>query len=251
MIRSHARALLAAAALLALAPAGASPAVLIELFTAQGCSTCPPADKLLSALGADPDLGKELVPLAFHVTYWDTKDWRDRFSDKAWTQRQQDYLTAIGKGDLYTPQAVVAGGYRCIGSNVTCIHEGVEVAKKKPQGTVTLTPTSTSGDKVELTVEAQPPAGGAALDVMVAVYESGLDTDVKGGENAHKTLHDDYVVRRLERAFTVSGDGAKQQTVKLKLDRDWVRANLGVAAFLQDPKTREVYGAAAIKLPAS
>jgi len=218
-------------------------AVLVELFTAQGCSTCPPADRLLSAMGSDPDLSKQVVPLAFHVDYWNTSSWRDRFSDAAWTKRQNDYVIGAGGTQVYTPQMVIAGGKQCIGSDVKCIKEGVETATAQAQGTVTVVPT-TRGDQVEVAVTAQLPAGQRALDVMVALYESGLDTEVSGGENAHKTLHDDYVVRRLQRAFKVSGAGEKKDSVTLRLDKDWQRGSLGVAVFLQDPKTHQIYGAA-------
>ena len=223
--------------------ANARAAVLVELFTAQGCSTCPPADRLLSAMGSDPDLSKQVVPLAFHVDYWNTSSWRDRFSDAAWTKRQNDYVIGAGGTQVYTPQMVIAGGKQCIGSDVKCIKEGVETATAQAQGTVTVVPT-TRGDQVEVAVTAQLPAGQRALDVMVALYESGLDTEVSGGENAHKTLHDDYVVRRLQRAFKVSGAGEKKDSVTLRLDKDWQRGSLGVAVFLQDPKTRLIYGAA-------
>jgi hypothetical protein len=223
--------------------AGARAAVLVELFTAQGCSTCPPADRLLSAMGSDPDLGKEVVPLAFHVDYWNTSSWRDRFSDAAWTKRQNDYVIGAGGTQVYTPQLVIAGGKQCIGSDVKCIQAAVEGAKAQPQGVVSVAPTM-RGDRIDVAVTAQLPAGQKNLDVMVALYENGLDTQVSGGENAHKTLHDDYVVRRLQRAFKVSGTGEKKESVTLRLDKDWQRGSLGVAAFLQDPKSHQVFGAA-------
>ena len=77
-----------------LAAVPANGAVLLELFTSQGCSSCPPADRLLIAMGKDPDLAKQVVPLAFHVDYWNRLGWRDRFSDAAWTRRQGDYASA-------------------------------------------------------------------------------------------------------------------------------------------------------------
>ncbi|HEV8237767.1 MAG TPA: DUF1223 domain-containing protein [Thermoanaerobaculia bacterium] len=230
--------------------AGARAAVLVELFTAQGCSTCPPADRLLSAMGSDPDLSKQVVPLAFHVDYWNTTSWHDRFSDAAWTKRQNDYVIDAGGTQVYTPQLVIAGGKQCIGSDVNCIKGGVEAAAAQPQGAVSIVPT-TRGDQVDVAVTAQLPAGQRALDVMVALYESNLDTEVSGGENAHKTLHDDYVVRHLQRAFKLSGAGEKKDSVTLRLDKDWKRGNLGVAVFLQDPKSHQVYGAASAQVPSS
>ena len=242
------RVVLAALMMTTLSAVAGDAAVLVELFTAQGCSTCPPADRLLSAMGSDPDLGKQVVPLAFHVTYWDTDAWRDRFSDVAWTKRQKEYVLAAGGERIYTPQMVVGGAAQCVGSDVKCIKAGVEAAAAKAQGAVTVVP-AVRGGEVAVTVTAQAPAGQKALDVMVALYESGLDTEVRGGENAQKTLHDDYVVRRLQRAFRLSGEGQRQQALTFELEPEWQRGKLGVAAFLQDPKTHQVYGAAATALP--
>ena len=242
------RVLLAAVVVATLTASVGDAAVLVELFTAQGCSSCPPADRLLTAMGSDPDLGKQVVPLAFHVTYWNTDAWTDRFSDMAWTKRQKEYVIAAGGERIATPQMVIAGGAQCVGSDVACIKAGVEAAQAKPQGAVSVVP-AVRGGEVAVTVTAQAPVGQKSLDVMVALYENGLSTDVRGGENAHKTLHDDYVVRRLQRAFKLSGDGQREQAVTLKLDPSWQRGKLGVAAFLQDPKTHQVFGAAAAPLP--
>ncbi|HXT19319.1 MAG TPA: DUF1223 domain-containing protein [Thermoanaerobaculia bacterium] len=242
------RVLLVASVVATLCAGAAGAAVLVELFTAQGCSSCPPADRLLTAMGSDPDLGSQVVPLAFHVTYWNTDAWHDRFSDAAWTKRQKEYVIGAGGERIYTPQMVIAGGAQCVGSDVKCIKAGVEAAAAKAQGAVSVAP-AVRGGELAVTVTAQAPAGQKSLDVMVALFESGLDTDVRGGENAHKTLHDDYVVRRLQRAFKVSGEGQRQEAVTLKLDPSWQRGKLGVAAFLQDPKTRQVFGAAAMPVP--
>jgi hypothetical protein len=242
------RMVLAALMMTTLLAGAGDAAVLVELFTAQGCSSCPPADRLLTAMGSDPDLGKQVVPLAFHVTYWNTDAWRDRFSDAAWTKRQKEYVIAARGERIYTPQMVIGGGVQCVGSDVECIRAGVEAAAAKAQGAVSVVP-AVSGGEVAVTVTAQAPAGQKSLDVMVALFESGLDTDVRGGENAQKTLRDDYVVRRLQRAFKVSGEGQRQQVVTLELEPEWQRGKLGVAAFLQDPKTHQVFGAASAQLP--
>jgi hypothetical protein len=250
--RTFIRGCLVLAILFCVAPvASARAAVLIELFTAQGCSTCPPADRLLSGMGTDPDLSRQVVPLAFHVDYWNSAAWRDRFSDAVWTKRQRGYVLAAGGDQVYTPQAVINGGKQCVGSDVQCIKAGVEAAAAQPQGQVALAVAPHGSDAFEVAVTAQAPAGVKSLDVMVAVYESGLETAVSGGENAHKTLHDDFVVRRLERAFGVSAGDSKQKSVRVKLDDGWQRDHLGIAVFLQDPKTQQVYGAAREALPAA
>ncbi len=90
------------------AAASSGPAVLVELFTSQGCSSCPPADRLLGALPGEVD-GVQVLPLAFHVDYWDDLGWRDPFSSAEWTARQNRYAHALGAGRIYTPQLVVHG----------------------------------------------------------------------------------------------------------------------------------------------
>lgn len=238
--------LVAMAALLIPAPGRA--AVLVELFTALGCPFCPPADRLLSAMGSDPDLSTQVVPLAFHVDYWNSRSWHDRFSNAAWTRRQTDYIFDADGTTVFTPHVVIAGSRQCNGADVACIRAAVEEAAARPQGAVELRVTARGGD-VEVVVKAHAPSSPRSLDVMVALYERGLSTEVRSGENASKTLPSDYVVRRLERAFRLAGDATREASIKLRLDGEWVRSHLGVAAFLQDPKTHEVKGAAATAPP--
>jgi hypothetical protein len=221
-------------------------AVVVELFTAQGCSTCPPADRLLSAMGKDPDLGRLVVPLAFHVDYWNHQGWRDRFSDARWTQRQAAYIRVEGGERVYTPHAVVNGRRHCLGGDVQCIRQGVEAAAAQAAGKVELSLAEAGTGALRVVVTAQFPAGGQSLDVMLAVFESGLETAVARGENARKTLHNDFVVRRLQRAFKLSGTTARQETVSVKLEPEWQRGNLGVAVFLQDPRSQQIFAAASV-----
>lgn len=242
--------LVIAAAAILLAPAAPGrAAVVVELFTSQGCSTCPPADRLLSAMGHDPQLGANLVPLAFHVDYWDHAGWRDPFSDAAWSQRQTAYVKTAGGTQVFTPQLVVDGAAQCVGSDIPCIHAAVDAAAARPAGRVEVTLGAARGDTLPVSMTAQLPDGPRSADVMVAVYESDLDTAVGSGENAKKTLHDDFVVRRLQRAFTLSGAAARQETLSVSLLPEWRRGHLGVAVFLQDPRSHQIFGGAVAALP--
>jgi hypothetical protein len=223
--------------------------VLVELFTSQGCSSCPPADRLLSTLRSDSKLGGRVIPLAFHVDYWNYIGWQDPFSSAQWTGRQQRYAKALGNGSrVYTPQLVVNGREDCVGSNAGDVRARVGAAlAAAPAGRVALAATpGTEGVKVR--VEAAVAAAGLErdLDVLVAVYENGLVTAVGRGENSSRTLRNDYVVRRLQKAFALPPAVGSRQAgeVTLPLDRTWKRANLGVVAFLQDPATLAVHGAA-------
>lgn len=223
--------------------------VLVELFTSQGCSSCPPADRLLSTLRSDPAFGGRVIPLAFHVDYWNYIGWQDPFSSAQWTGRQQRYAQALGNGSrVYTPQLVVNGREDCVGSNAGDVRDRVGAALgTAPAGRVTVAATPGAAE-VKVRVEAAVAGKGLArdLDVLVALYEDGLVTPVGRGENASRTLRNDYVVRRLQKAFALPPAVGSRQVgeVTLPLERSWKRGNLGVVAFLQDPATLAVHGAA-------
>jgi hypothetical protein len=221
--------------------------VVVELFTAQGCSSCPPADRLLTELGGSG--GGEIIPLAFHVDYWNHDGWTDPFSSADWTRRQVSYAKKLGLQQIYTPQAVVDGSVELIGSRGPELRSAVAAAAAKPAATIALK-LEPSESKVLVKADAELPEDlkSGSWVLMFAVYETGLVTPVKSGENGGKTLQNDYVVRSLK-----SGDRVKatsSQTATLSLDKGWSRERLGVAVFLQDPSTLEIRGANARALNA-
>jgi hypothetical protein len=254
-----ASAALAAVVLLAMpsgvrAAAPASGPVVVELFTSQGCSSCPPADRLLSRLGTDPRFAGKVLPLSFHVDYWNSIGWKDPFSSPRWSARQNDYARAFRSDRVYTPQLVVNGASECVGNEEGTVLARISAAlAKAPAGEVRLTVEPAAGP-VKVSVDAQLDRAGSRhpLDVLVALYQTGLDTPVRAGENASRTLHNDYVVRRLEKAFTLPAAPGSRHAgeVTLPVDPSWNRGALGVVAFLQDPVTLEIEGAAAQKLAA-
>ena len=248
--------ILALPALFLLGPREGTPApdsgpVVIELFTSQGCSSCPPADRLLTKLSRDPKLAGRVIPLSFHVDYWNYIGWSDPFSSKRWSQRQEGYARAFRSNRLYTPQLVVAGRSHLNGSDEPGVRKRIaEALAAEPAGRVSLTAEpSAEGIKVKAGAKMARAAAGP-LDLWVAIYETGLSTDVGAGENASKKLHNDYVVRRLEKALTVAGTAGSAESgeLVLGLDKRWNRKNLGVAAFLQDPRTLAIHGAASTYL---
>src|SRR6266545_881299 len=119
------------------APAGARAAVVVELFTSQGCSSCPPADRLLTRLPGSID-GVLVLPLAFHVDYWDDLGWRDPFSSADWTARQKRYAAAIAGGHVYTPQLVVQGREDMVGSDRGAVEDAIRRAAARPPGGATI-----------------------------------------------------------------------------------------------------------------
>lgn len=232
-------------------PAGGP--VVLELFTSQGCSSCPPADRLLTRLAQDPKLAGRVIPLSFHVDYWDYIGWQDPFASPRWSERQRQYGRAFRSNRIYTPQVVVNGRTECVGSQEKVVRQQIAAAlATAPAGRVTLEtdPVGTDGRlRVRAGAEMKS-AAGASLDLWVAVWETGLETPVGAGENASRTLHNDHVVRRLEKAFTLPGKAGARDSAEmvLGLDKRWKRSHLGVAAFLQDPTTRAIHGAASRRL---
>lgn len=239
------------------APAGKSVSgspVVVELFTSQGCSSCPPADRLLSKLEQNPRLAGKVIPLSFHVDYWNHIGWTDPFSSPRWSERQKAYGRAFRSNRIYTPQLVVNGVSECVGSNEGEVMRRIDKAlAADPAARVTLAVHPGAGGQLQAKVGVQLapslPAKGH-LDLWVAVYETGLSTPVGAGENASRTLKNDYVVRRFEKAFTLpAAAGARRSDeIALGLDKRWKRQNLGVVAFVQDAATLAIYGAAAQKL---
>jgi hypothetical protein len=239
------------------APAGHVSPVVVELFTSQGCSSCPPADHLLTQLGEDRELAGRVIPLSFHVDYWNYIGWQDPFSSADWSSRQNHYSEAFRLGRVYTPQLVVNGRSECVGSEEGEVRRRIaEALQVPPAGRIALrldpAPSASPGT-VKVGVDASLAEGAKVerdLGVWVALYETNLSTPVGKGENARRTLRNDYVVRRLVRAFTLPAQPGSRHSgeVALAIDPAWKRADLGVAAFLQDPKTLAIQGAAAERL---
>lgn len=222
-------------------------AVVVELFTSQGCSSCPPADRLLSDLGRR---GSEtLVPLAYHVDFWNHIGWADPFSSAEWTKRQESYARRLGVDGLYTPQAVVDGSVELVGSDAAALESAIAAASSRPAASIALRlEPRPSAVFVEAAVEIPRSLRDRTWDLMLAVYETGLSTAVGRGENGGRTLRNDYVVRSLRRASRVKD--SSRVSAELNLGRGWNPAHLGVAAFLQDPNTLEIRGAGARLIPA-
>lgn len=201
--------------------------VILELFTSQGCSSCPPAEQLLSRLAAAGALGgRAVAPLAFHVDYWNDLGWSDPFSLPAWTERQQAYSRALGDDQVYTPELVVGGRAGVTGSNLAAVSQAVRRAA--PVALLTAGATW-SADAVTVTATAPSDA-----DVWVAIWEDAAATRVTRGENTGETLSGARVVRRLERVAAAGQHAARA----IKLASGW-RAG-GAGAFAQRADQRIV-----------
>ena len=190
------------------APAPPRTPVVVELFTSEGCSSCPPADALLRALEEQaPAAGIEVIPLGFHVDYWNELGWRDRFSSHDFTQRQVKYVELMKLDGPYTPQAVVDGTFDLVGNQAGDVRQAILQRAKSAKANVELKSVA-PGDVLSVNIDGA--ADGA--DVMLAITESNLSTKVPAGENRGRELHHTGVVRSLKRIGSVKGGSFQADT---------------------------------------
>jgi hypothetical protein len=236
-------------------PAGtARKKVLVELFTSQGCNSCPSAEQLLgqlAALGYGPD---RIVPLAFHVDYFNDP-WKDRFSDRRFSARQWAYNGALKRTDLYfTPMLMIDGRFPMLGSDRKKAREALELAlAERPTASIALALEAVPGKPREKTLKVTVAARGSDVDgrellVGVATFEDPVTTRVESGENAGKALVEHFAVRRFAvEPVTPARSGPRTLSVPVALEADWDARRCGLAVFLQDETTGRVYEAESIR----
>jgi len=223
-------------------PTQRGPFAVVELFTSEGCSSCPPAERLLNKINGDLGAEDERVfVLAFHVDYWNRLGWTDPFSDPAYSQRQRDYAAAFGNRSIYTPQMIVNGGAEFVGSNAAEAQKQIRQARQPERpaevGVGLAVHHDADAHTLEIDWQLDRPTKRAALHF--AVVEDGLTTDVPRGENRGKTLEHDGVVRVF---LTLQNDDTRGLlTLDLPQDLDPQRA--AVIAFVQEHKTMNIIGA--------
>jgi len=287
--------------------------ILVELFTSEGCSDCPPADTVLGQLiRTQPIGGAEIIGLGEHVDYWDRLGWRDRFSSAALTGRQQLYQARFRTESIYTPQMVVDGRAELVGSDTTAARRAIERALTSPHGVVRIDMDSdgarpfvpdvgrpfvlnvgrpfpafarsqdqraparlaeapearrrqgrreAAGDAksvalqaaksvaLQVTVSDIPRLGrGDRADIVVAVTEDHLRSDVKRGENHGRTLAHAAVVRYLAVIGQASSDGVSSARADIPLAADWQRDQVKVVAFVQELRGRTILASASVPL---
>jgi hypothetical protein len=218
--------------------------IVIELFTSEGCSSCPPADALLGQLSQQrTGHAVDLVLLGEHVEYWDGQGWKDRFSAPVFTQRQYDYVHYLHLATAYTPQVVVDGHLQASGGNASALQqliaEAAETAKPSKVSLQLLSP-----DKLQVNVSAPP---GPKWQVLFAITEDNLTTNVRGGENKNRVLTHSAVVRELHSLGSTS-DGHFEKTFAFKTKSDWKPQDLRAIVLVQEQSTGQIQGAATIPL---
>lgn len=214
--------------------------VLAELFTSEGCSSCPPADHLLETLiTQQPIEGVYVLALSEHVTYWDHQGWKDPFASNQFTNRQQAYGRGFNLDSIYTPQLVIDGTAEFVGSDERRVRKALADAGRTPKAAMTVTATWRDGS---LAMAATGPGVAAAAaegaELWWALTEDGLVVDVKRGENASRTLRHSGVVRLLR--STDLAPPASQASLTLPFKTEATREHLRVVVFAQSKKSRRV-----------
>lgn len=220
-------ALPAAAGTSCTAVSGPTRTALLELYTSEGCSSCPPADQWLASLPTQGINIRAVVPLAFHVDYWDQLGWVDPFAQSAFTLRQRERNAKSGW--VYTPQFMLNGeDYRPGTRGLQAVLSNVPAPAR-----LKLHLDRTDARLWTAQLEAGLSSPGDSHQVYVALYENNLVSHIQAGENARRTLHHDFVVRQLAGPFSLAAQGQLQKNLVFTLKPDWKASDLGIAAFIQ------------------
>jgi hypothetical protein len=229
--------------------------VIVELFTSEGCSSCPPADALLARLDeTQPVEGAEVIPLAMHVDYWNDLGWADPFSSHEFSERQGEYAAAYGKDGVYTPQMIVDGVKEFAGGNENAALEAVKQAARAPKAELLMARDPAQGDgPLGISVEVgnfPKQTEGDPVYLLMAVTESGLSSDVARGENSGRRLTHVGVVRVLKQLGILPEARGAPFRVKtwVTVEKGWRRENLRAIVFAQERGTRRVLAASSLKL---
>jgi hypothetical protein len=233
--------------LLAASPDTNTP-VIVELFTAEGCSSCPPADELLARLEKEqPVPGVDVIVLGEHVDYWNQLGWPDRFSDRLYTQRQKEYAYSFSIEDIYTPQMIVNGQAQFNGADGPRAIREIQHAAAAPHSSVSLQRKDPSD--LALTVS-HLPAGIKNVEIFLAITEDSLTSDVRRGENVGRRLTHTGVVRSFVSVARLDARKSPEFTgdLPLHLLDDWARENLHAVVLVEVRGSHRIVGAAQLKL---
>lgn len=208
----------------------------VELFTSEGCSSCPPADALLRDMADEPDI----LALEFHVDYWDYIGWADPYADERYTQRQRDYAAYFSNRMIYTPQMVFQGMREAPGSRPWQVEENLDAVRNTPRIPVMLS----LADNGQLELEIAALDQRVDAEVLLITYDDFRETQVTRGENAGKTLTHRHVVRSMESLGSWDGTAFKlnRDVPPLQSDR------AGCAVLVQARDTGRILGAASVTL---
>jgi hypothetical protein len=212
----------------------------VELFTSEGCSSCPPADEAVGRL----DKGKNnLFVLSFHVDYWDNLGWKDKYSDAAYSARQKEYGTLLHVDNIYTPQIIVNGKTQFVGSNETQLKETIQSSLAEiPETDIRLKVLQESNHKIPITISSD---GNAGLKLNLALVQNSAKDFVQRGENKGKTLSHFFIVRD----FKVLPNPKGSNTFYLDIPKDLSSSQCSVVAYLQNSNNGHIVAASGSSIP--
>jgi hypothetical protein len=225
--------------------------VLVELFTSEGCSDCPPADALLERLDrSQPVNGAELIVLSEHVDYWNGIGWKDPYSSHEYSERQNAYAGVFGLGSVYTPQMVVDGTFEFVGSDERRAIEAAENASKAEKITVNLSSVHLESNHVlALHIDAGQLSSSStskSASVLLAIADEKDESHVSGGENGGRTLKHIAVVRSLAKVGTVDQSDELSRDIRMNFDHG--NGDMRLIAFVQEAKTGRIWGVGSARL---
>lgn len=214
----------------------------LELYTSEGCNSCPPADRWVSALPAKGFTPDRVIPLAFHVDYWDQLGWPDRMARAQFSGRQRMQAARHRASIVYTPQLLLNGvDYRSFFSDAR-FGERINENNRRPAAAELFLRQrpAASGVEVELDIRLPQAAAGDVVRTYIAITENRLQSAVKAGENKGKLLHHDFVVRELIGPLPADQTGQVHWKSSMPLRPDWKRPDLSFVAFVQDERNGEI-----------
>ncbi|PYS48235.1 MAG: hypothetical protein DMF68_13825 [Acidobacteria bacterium] len=230
--------------------------VLVELFTSEGCSSCPPADEILSRLDREqPIAGALVIVLSQHVDYWNDLGWADPYSSASFSERQNEYASAFHHDGVYTPQMVVDGQAEFVGSNWEKANDAILSAEHTAKATVQISraESGAADGAIQLNVKVENIPNLSANDtaeVLLAIAESDLHSSVARGENAGRSLSHTAVVRQLSVIGNLNSQSGKtfNASPAVNIASNWKRQNLRAVVFIQERESRRVLGASSFEL---
>ncbi|MEM9674613.1 MAG: DUF1223 domain-containing protein [Bacteroidota bacterium] len=216
----------------------------VELFTSQGCSSCPPADELLRSISEKAaEKGLAIYPLSFHVDYWNRLGWKDPYSQPAFSQRQRHYARTWQNAQVYTPQMVVNGSKGFVGSRQQEAWKTIEEALSQSATTTVRLGASATDQEIEVSYQLAGEYAGQQLQL--ALVEQEVETSVRRGENSGKKLHHSHVVREYA---SIKLDNSGSGKMSLMLPDDMQISEAQLIAYVQHPTSLTISGASSLLL---
>ena len=220
--------------------------VLVELYTSEGCSSCPPADRVLMQLEKEQsNPNAEIITLALHVDYWNRLGWTDEFSSPLFSQRQSVYGQRMKLDGIYTPQMIVDGQKQFVGSNLSEANNAITESSKNEKAAIELA--NAENNSLKIKISDVPKHENAT--VFLAIAEDNLSTNIKGGENSGRKLEHTSVVRELKSVGMLTAEQNNfEGVVAPQFQPNWKKENLKLVVFIQENASRKILGVNRISL---